>query len=242
MNELLQAKNGPTIDSREIAEMMGINHWEILRKLDGTEKTKGIIKTLGDNKIVVTDYFIKSAYTTDQNKEMPCYQFTKMGCEFIANKFTGEKGILFTAKYVKRFNDMEDMVKPQLSKELQAIIMIDQKQQQIESKITAVNADLQDFKQDMPLLGIECDRITISVKRKGVECLGGKKSTAYQDSSLRHKVYSDIYGQLKREFGVGTYKAIKRNQSDLAVEIIDGYKTPLSLGEQIEQCNLQVQI
>ena len=38
---------------------------------------------------------------------MPCYEVTKIGCDFLANKFTGEKGILFTAKYVKRFNEME---------------------------------------------------------------------------------------------------------------------------------------
>ena len=38
---------------------------------------------------------------------MPCYLLSKMGCEMVANKLTGEKGILFTAAYVKRFNEME---------------------------------------------------------------------------------------------------------------------------------------
>ncbi|MFW6026398.1 MAG: hypothetical protein ACOCRX_08645 [Candidatus Woesearchaeota archaeon] len=30
--------------------------------------------------------------------------FTKMGCEFLANKFTGEKGILFTALSILPFS------------------------------------------------------------------------------------------------------------------------------------------
>ena len=34
-----------------------------------------------------------------------------MGCEFLAHKFIGEKGIIFTAKYVKRFNEMEQVLK-----------------------------------------------------------------------------------------------------------------------------------
>lgn len=34
-----------------------------------------------------------------------------MGCDFLANKFNGEKGILFTAKYVERFNAMERSIK-----------------------------------------------------------------------------------------------------------------------------------
>ena len=34
-----------------------------------------------------------------------------MGCELIGNKQQGEKGILFTASYVKRFNEMENHIK-----------------------------------------------------------------------------------------------------------------------------------
>lgn len=39
---------------------------------------------------------------------------TKLGCDFLANKFTGEKGILFTARYVKRFHEMEEALKPKM--------------------------------------------------------------------------------------------------------------------------------
>lgn len=95
----------------EIADMMEMKHWQILRKLDGTKKTKGIIQILGDNKIVVSDYFIKSTYRDESGKENPCYDVTRMGCEFLANKFTGEKGVIFTALYVKRFHEMEDAIK-----------------------------------------------------------------------------------------------------------------------------------
>lgn len=108
------------------------------------------------------------------------------------------------------------------------------------AKIEAVNTDLQDFKMDMPILGIECEKITSAVRKKGTECLGGKKSKAYQCKSLRSKVYSDIYGQLKREFAVNTYRAIKRNQSDLAVEVVGNYKIPFVLSEEIESINGQM--
>ena len=39
-----------------------------------------------------------------------------MGCEILANKMTGEKGILFTAKYVDRFNEYEKRIKVFLMK------------------------------------------------------------------------------------------------------------------------------
>lgn len=127
-----------------------------------------------------------------------------------------------------------------MSPELQAIIMHDKKIQQVESKVESVNQDLQDFKMDMPILGIEIDKITSAVKKKGVSCLGGKESNAYKDKSLRGKVYHDIYRELKRQFGVSTYKAIKRNQCDLAVEVIGRYELPYVLAEQIKDCNAQI--
>ncbi|GAB6953847.1 ORF6C domain-containing protein [Mediterraneibacter glycyrrhizinilyticus] len=127
-----------------------------------------------------------------------------------------------------------------MSPELQAIIMHDKKIQQVESKVESVNQDLQDFKMDMPILGIEIDKITSAVKKKGVKCLGGKESNAYKDKSLRGKVYHDIYRELKRQFGVSTYKAIKRNQCDLAVEVIGRYELPYVLAEQIRDCNARI--
>jgi|GEM_PF-177936 len=110
---------------------------------------------------------------------------------------------------------------------------------EVDTKVDDVNKDLQTFKQDLPLLGIEESKITCAVKRRGVNSLGGKESVAYQDKSLRGKVYSDIYGQLKREFGVASYKAIKRNQCELAISIIDKYQLPAVLQVQIEGCNSQ---
>lgn len=101
-----------TITTLEVAEMMEVEHWELLRKLEGRTKkdgsrSKGYIELLADNHLVVTDYFVKSTYMTVQNKEMPCYEVTKLGCDFLANKSNGEKGVVFTARYVKRFYEME---------------------------------------------------------------------------------------------------------------------------------------
>ncbi len=103
-----------TISSLEVAEMVETEHWKLLRKLEGDQKSVGIIKILTDNNFVVSDYFILSSYKDSSGKENKCYKITKLGCDFLANKFTGEKGILFTAKYVKRFSEMEEQLKPKV--------------------------------------------------------------------------------------------------------------------------------
>jgi len=52
-----------------------------------------------------------SFYKDASGKENKCYEVTRIGCDFLANKSTGEKGVLFTARYVKRFNEMENQTK-----------------------------------------------------------------------------------------------------------------------------------
>ena len=110
----------------------------------------------------------------------------------------------------------------------------------MEQKLEGIDKDLQDFKQDMPLLAVECEKITRAKNQKVVNIMGGKKSNAYKDNSLRGKVYRDVDSQLRREFGINTYKAIKRSQCEKAIEIINNYVPPMVLAEQIADANAQI--
>lgn len=111
---------------------------------------------------------------------------------------------------------------------------------EVNDKIDEVKQELEDFKQDMPLMNIECDRITTAVRKVGTRALGGKDSNAYHDKSLSGKVYTDIYRELKRQFQVTSYKSIKRRQCDTAISIIEGYQLPVVLKEQIQNSNAQM--
>lgn len=119
---------------------------------------------------------------------------------------------------------------------------MNEKVEAVKQNLDEVHQELEDFKNDMPLLGVETDRITNAVKTKGVEVLGGKDGNAYNDKSLRAKVYQDIHKEVRRQFGVSTYKSIKRNQCDKAVELINAYEPPMYLKEQIKNLNAQIRI
>lgn len=122
----------------------------------------------------------------------------------------------------------------------QKIQLLAQGNVELTEKVNSIDKDLQEFKQDMPLLALECQRITWAKNNKIVPLMGGKSSPAYRNRSLRTKVYKDLDKQLKREFGVDTYKAIKRNQCNLAVKIIEAYKLPMFLKEEIDAENAQM--
>lgn len=100
-----------------------------------------------------------------------------------------------------------------------------------------VKQDLEDFKQDMPLLALEIEHITKARNKIAVALLGGKESKAYKDKSIRGKVYSDLSREVKRQFGVDTYKAIKRSDCQKVLNIIENYKLPLCLVEEINKAN-----
>ena len=122
----------------------------------------------------------------------------------------------------------------------QALKQVDNKVNALSDDLSTVRRDLEAFKNDMPILGVEESLITSAVKKRGVECLGGKQSNAYKDRSLRGQLYSDLHRQLRQKFGVSTYKAIKRNQTDTAIAIIGDYAPPLVLIESIDQANAQM--
>lgn len=228
MNQIEQ-----TLDSREVAEMVGKKHYNLMRDI------KGYAEEFNELKIEVVDFFKENDYKDGKGETRPCYDITKKGCEFIAHKLTGIKGTEFTARYINHFHDMEE----QIHKPKSALEMLQLQSKalfEVNEKVDTVKQELDDFKLDMPLLAVECDRITTAVHKRGVDALGGKQSNAYRDTSMRSKVYQDIHRELKRQFGVSTYKAIKRNQCDQAVAIIDEYELPFVLTEEIRDCNAQI--
>ena len=109
--EKLQVLNTvDTIPSYEVAEMMDKKHYEVLTMIQGTTDRKGIIEVLNDLQMEVVEFFIESTYVDAKGEERKCYECTKMGCDMLANKMTGDKGIIFTAKYVKAFNEMRQAI------------------------------------------------------------------------------------------------------------------------------------
>lgn len=123
--------------------------------------------------------------------------------------------------------------------------VIEEHAKEIESvreEVTEVREEFKDLKDNMPLFGEESDKLQAEVRKVGVATLGGYKSNAYNDNSLRGKVYKDIQNQLKREFGVERYKAIKRCQLDLAMKIVHNYKAPTVLVTEISNLNNQMRL
>ena len=101
-----EEKNFKTISSREVADMMEMrNHSDMLRKIEA------INNVLTNANLRSSDYWFESQYKAGNGEMRKEYQVTKKGCELIAHKTEGEKGIIFTVKYMERFEQLEQYVK-----------------------------------------------------------------------------------------------------------------------------------
>ena len=102
------------VDSREVARMLGRPHKNLLadihRYISAMERRKadGLNFQPVARDFQLVDFFVPSTYTNDHNQTFPCYLLTQKGCEMVANKLTGEKGILFTAAYVNAFHALQE--------------------------------------------------------------------------------------------------------------------------------------
>lgn len=90
-----------TIDSREVATMTGKEHKKLLRDI------RGYINYLNESNFGPVEFFVEDNYIDNKGEERPCYLLTRKGCDMVANKMTGKKGVLFTAAYVTKFEEME---------------------------------------------------------------------------------------------------------------------------------------
>lgn len=97
-----------TLTSNEVAKMVDKEHSKLMRDI------RTYIGYLNEANLGSVEFFIESTYKDVKGENRPNYLLTKQGCEMVSNKLTGAKGVQFTAKYVSRFNEMENHIKQQL--------------------------------------------------------------------------------------------------------------------------------
>jgi Rha family phage regulatory protein len=127
---LIKQNGGVYIDSREVAELIGKRHDNLLRDIAGYIK---ILKKSADRGFEVGDFFLESTYFDKTGRELPCYLLSKMACELVGNRLIGERDVLFTAAYVTRFNALERKERA----ELEALAFTPRKPERLLGEINA---------------------------------------------------------------------------------------------------------
>lgn len=233
MNELeVLNKDGQlVVSSRKVAENFEREHKTVLRSIEDIKIQIGTAQNCAM-------LFIENEYENSNKRQFKEYLLTRDGFSLLVMGFTGSKALNWKLKYIKAFNEMEESLKGgqlQLSEELRGIIMLDQ-------RTTKTNIRIDTLENTMPLFNTDCKDLQALVRKIATKVLGGYRTPAYKDNSLRTKVYKDIQGQLRRQFGVQRYESIKRIQIDAARKIVSNYILPMFLQDDITLLNNQLEI
>ena len=225
-------------DFRKVeAEAIGRNYTE-LRHNDFMTKIKKELEVLKKLGVDNQRNFSLVKYLDKKGENRPCFELNRDGMLQMLNS----ESALVRYKTIEYINKLEDQVKGQtrpLTTE-ETLELQFKFTREVRAEVKELRDDFTEYKETTPLFTVECKELQALVRKKGVEVLGGKGSQAYIDNSLRGKVYADIQHQLKREFQVTKYEAIKRGQFVTAKEIVANYRVPTGLKEEIIKVNNQI--
>ena len=228
MNEIIKINSNNTVSGRELHEFLeskrDFTTW-IKDKINKYGFVEGIDFTFHkfvERKTWKHDYEI----TVDMAKEL----------SMIENNDKGKQARRYFINCEKKLKEVVKKPLTTLEQLKLHYLALDEQNKELKQ----VKADVTDLKNNMPLFNIECKDLQQAVRAKGCEVLGGYGSKAYKSNSIRQKVYTDIQHQLKREFGVTRYEAIKRQYLATAHMIVENYTAPTYLINEIYNENNQI--
>lgn len=190
-NPLFLAKDVASwIEHSDVSKMM--------KSVDEDEKVKNIVRTLGGNQEM---WFLT---------EDGLYEVLMQSRKPIAKQFKKKVKKLLKDLRLNKFNPFENM-----SKELQAILLVDKKQQELDNRITTI--------EDKMTVNYElAENLRSAINCRAVELLGGKDAEAYK--KLNKKLYAAFYRDIKRTFKVNSYKNLSVKNYDLAISFIEAWE------------------
>lgn len=210
MNKLkvIEMNGQETIDSRLVAEALEVQHKNLLKKIAQYEDI------LAGSNCSPLDFFIPSEYVDAQRKTRKCYFLTKKGCEMVANKTTGEKGVIFTAMYVEAFNEMQDRQTqyrlPTSNRELIQLLL--NASEDTNARVDNIENQLKNMKDEMSLSQNEYSEINSLVRKRINKVVSeepmfcGRKITRKQ----RGRLYSEIKRDVLIITGAQSYNQIRK--------------------------------
>lgn len=230
---ILSTQNGePVASSLQIAESFEKRHDHVMRGIE--DILRGLPKN-GD-----TPMFYKTEYTHEQNGQTyPMYLMNRDGFSLLVMGFTGKAALEWKLKYIQAFNAMEKKLStpqmPKLSKEMQALFLLDDRTQRQEQRLTALeNTMTVDYNQQRVLRK--------SISRSVICALGDENAPAYIDNHVRSKVYSECNHDVQDWFRVNSVGNIPRKRFDEAVEYIQRWKPSTNTVMLIQQTNGQTSL
>lgn len=206
-------------DSRDVAEMTDKRHGNLVRDIENY-----LSAILQNSKLSSDDFFLESHYQAGTGKMYKHYLLTKKGCDMVANKMTGEKGILFTAMYVDQFHKMEDHIKSQQyrvpNSPMEALEMMFSIQKENREEVKRLESDVNQIRGIVSMETKDWRNDTNKVLNRIAQTMGGGN----QHKEVRSEAYQHLetkgHCKLDQRLNNRKAKALAKGSSKTAVQKI----------------------
>lgn len=204
----------PLFLARDVAEW--IEHSRASEMLKGIDKEEKLMQT-----IIASGQRREMWFLTEDG----LYEVLMQSRKPVAKEFKKKVKNMLKDLRINRLNLYQDM-----SPELKAIFVIDKKQQEMGVKVDYLyNHMTIDYEQQ--------ENLNQLARSRAVDLLGGKTSQAYKRVSK--KLFSELWRDYKRYFGVNSYKNTARKEYENAREYLIKWSPSTNLRIEIEAINGQ---
>ena len=124
-------------------------------------------------------------------------------------------------------------IMPQLSKELQAIFVLDERTEKIDERLTGLE-------NNMTIDHGQACNIKLAVDLRVRKLCCGNESAAYQNKNIRSKVYRFIWKSIKDYFNVTAYHNLRRKDIDKITNYISDLSLQGGLLREVQETNNQM--
>lgn len=188
-----------TMSSREIAQLTGKNHADVLRDIRSVLSEAEI----GESKFA-------GSYFSEQNKELPCYNLPKRECDLVITGYS----VKYRLAVIDRWHELEAQVRKPVSQMqmiAQMALAIDEQQQRqlaLEAKQLEQEQAIKDIKASNNAVLLQSDYFSVM----GYCNLMGIKVTLSQSS-----VYSRSLGTICKRLGIERQKVVDPRFGDVYI-------------------------
>lgn len=212
--------------SLQVAEAFDKQHKDVLEAIDTKIQS-------AENSAHYQNMFAEGDYKDSRGRKQRLYYMNRDGFSFIAFGFTGKKADAFKFKYIEAFNQMEKLLKAPIDN-TELLLETALKHQR---SLVVVNERLDQLETETTINSSQRRKISGAVTATVVKVLGGKKSNAYRDSSIRPTAFSQCYREVRELYDVASYMDIPKIKYEEALAIIPKWKPRFELRARIDHAN-----
>lgn len=202
-------ENGQAMtDSRSIADKFGKRHADILRS----------IKTLECSPEFTERNFALSEYSDRSGRKNPFYKVTRDGFVFLITGFTGREAARFKEDYIAAFNQMESQLQQGrlASAPPNPLLLSEAIFTQMKERVQEVEQQLDDVVKEVTLKTVEQKKLHAAIGRKVI--------LLANQASQRPGFYRQLYRAIYAEFEVTSYRDIRKEDLEKALQYVEGWR------------------